>query len=113
MRATPLDRLTHALQAIAELESLADDYDEASIGKNAVLRAALERFLEIVSEAIRHLPDEWKHLERDIPWRAIAAIGNVIRHGYDGVAVSRLWMVVVDDLPKLKAALLRMGNHHP
>jgi len=112
MRATPLDRLTHALQAIADLESLVDEHDLGAIRKSAVLRAALERFLEIVSEAVRHLPDEWKQSNDHIPWRAIAAIGNVIRHGYDGIDVSRLWMVATDDLPVLKAALLTMGERY-
>jgi uncharacterized protein with HEPN domain len=112
MRATPSDRLAHALQAIADLESLVDEHDLGAIRKSAVLRAALERFLEIISEAVRHLPDEWKQTDDNIPWRGIAAIGNVIRHGYDGIDVSRLWMLANDDLPVLKAALLNMGERY-
>ncbi len=43
---------------------------------------------------------------------ALQAIGKFIRHGYDGIDVSRLWMVATDDLPVLKAALLTMNERY-
>lgn len=35
----------------------------------------------------------------------MAAVGNVLRHGYDGVSDARIWSVVRDDAPKLKRAI--------
>ena len=43
----------------------------------------VERGLEIVSEASRHLSDEMKARHPGIPWRKIAGIGNVLRHEYE------------------------------
>src|SRR5690606_10244933 len=61
--------------------------------------AAFERFLEVVSEASRHVPDEWKQeFGPDIPWREIAGIGNVLRHAYRTVAMRRLWLIYEADL---------------
>ena len=43
----------------------------------------------------------------------MADFGNVLRHGYDGVVDARVWEIVTDDLPPLKAAveaMLREGE---
>ena len=46
------------------------------------LRRAVERCVEIVSEASRHLPQEMKSRYPAQPWPEIAAIGNLLRHEY-------------------------------
>ena len=38
-----------------------------------------------------------------IPWRRIAGIGNVLRHGYKTVDDREMWDIVVRDLAPLKA----------
>jgi uncharacterized protein with HEPN domain len=43
----------------------------------------VERCIEIVSEATRHIPTELKTRYPDIPWQQIAGIGNVLRHDFD------------------------------
>jgi uncharacterized protein with HEPN domain len=73
-----------------------------------LVRQAVERNLEIVSEASRHLPDEVNARQAEVPWRAVAAIRNVLRHTYDEVIDERVWQIVTDELPGLKAAVLAM-----
>jgi uncharacterized protein with HEPN domain len=43
-----------------------------------------------------------------IPWRNIADIGNVLRHGYRLVDHAVIWSVVQDHLPALRTALEQM-----
>ena len=61
----------------------------------------VERGVEIVSEASRHLTDELKSRHPEIPWRKIAGIGNVLRHNYENVAAPIMWKLAQDDLPRL------------
>jgi uncharacterized protein with HEPN domain len=65
-------------------------------------RWLVERGIEIISEASRHLPDELKARHPEIPWPKVAGIGNVLRHDYEHVAHDVLWHVVRDDLPALE-----------
>lgn len=67
-------------------------------------RWLVERGLEIISEASRHLPDAMKARHPGIPWPKVAGIGNVLRHDYEHVAHDVLWSLVRDNLPTLEAA---------
>ncbi len=65
-------------------------------------RWLVERGIEIISEASRHLGDDLKARRPEIPWPKVAGIGNVIRHNYERVAHDVLWHLVNYDLPVLE-----------
>lgn len=67
-------------------------------------RWLVERGIEIISEASRHLGDEMKARHPEIPWQKVAGIGNVLRHNYQRVAHDLLWNVVNNDLSTLEKA---------
>ena len=73
-----------------------------------MLRSAVERGIEIISEASRHLGNEVKAQHKDVRWKDIAGIGNILRHDYQRVDAAIIWKAVKDDLPPLKAALLEI-----
>jgi uncharacterized protein with HEPN domain len=49
----------------------------------------------------------------DVPWRQIRDLGNLLRHAYDKVDLEIIWHTITDDLPPLKAAVLRALNSLP
>lgn len=68
---------------------------------------AATRCLEIISEASRRLPDEFKTRHPEIAWREMAGAGNIYRHDYDSVAARRVWETVRTALPALRSAMER------
>jgi uncharacterized protein with HEPN domain len=66
---------------------------------------AVERCIEVISEASRHVPDEIKGRRPDIPWRDVATIGNVFRHNYHTIATRIVWDTIRLDLPALELAV--------
>ena len=62
---------------------------------------AVIRCLEIVSEASRRLPNALKVRHPEIPWRDIAAAGNIYRHQYEDVLEQRVWQTVQHHLEPL------------
>lgn len=86
-----LFRLRDICDAIAEIDALLENAEFATVQKDRVMRAAFERFLEILSEASRHVPEELRATEPDILWTRIAAIGNHLRHAYHRVDFEILW----------------------
>ncbi|WP_188912451.1 HepT-like ribonuclease domain-containing protein [Salinarimonas ramus] len=98
------------LDAIAQIERACAGKTVADLESDWVLARAIERGLEIVSEASRHLPDEVKARYPDIPWQAVRALGNVLLHEYHRVSGRIVWNVVTDDLPKLAETLKQIAD---
>lgn len=70
--------------------------------------AASERFVEIISEATRRLPDGWKAHHPETPWTDIASIGNVIRHRYDTMDAEIIYDLSGEALDELEQVVLRL-----
>jgi uncharacterized protein with HEPN domain len=64
-----------------------------------LLRSAVERGIEVISEASRHLGRDLKAQHKDVRWKDIAGIGNILRHDYQRIDASIIWKAVKDDLP--------------
>jgi uncharacterized protein with HEPN domain len=66
------------------------------------------RNLQTLTESSQRLSDDIKATEPQMPWRELAGFRNVIVHGYLGVDLAAVWIVVEQDLPPLAAAVARM-----
>jgi uncharacterized protein with HEPN domain len=99
---SPVARLTDIIEAIEHihLETSGVTLDEFKADWRK--RWLVERGIEIISEASRHLPNKLKARHTKIPWRKVAGIGNVVRHEYERTAPDVLWAVARDDLPPLE-----------
>ena len=105
MGRTVLLRLTDIMDAISGIEAVIDQASFETYADNWGMQRAVERGLEIISEASRHIPDDLKELAPDIPWRQIAAIGNLLRHEYQRTDVRATWNIVGEHRPPLAAAI--------
>ena len=73
-----------------------------------LVQDAVIRNLQTLAESSQRLSDEIKATEQ-LPWRELAGFRNVIVHGYLGIDLAAVWLVVEQDLPPLAAALDRMA----
>ena len=110
MEKDPRLYIGHILEAIANIEVDTEGYEFERFRKDRRARQLVERNLEILSEASRRLPEQFKEAEPTIPWRAIAGIGNVLRHEYHHTYPTVLWDTCKKDLMPLKDAMLRIAK---
>jgi uncharacterized protein with HEPN domain len=112
MAKRPVLRLRHIKDRIVAIKALLSGktFDQVAVDGDA--RAALERHLEVVSEASRHIPEAWKAEYEDIPWRNIADLGNIIRHAYDEVDLGILWDISEKHLSELEYAVDALLKGH-
>lgn len=68
-------------------------------------RSAVERQLQIMTEAAFRLGERGPQLCPQIDWQGIRGLGNFLRHEYDRVSDEVIWDVLQERLPELEAAL--------
>ena len=111
MNARHRARLRDIIEAIDQIDQLLEGRDLADLTSNKIFRAAFERFLEIVSEASRHLPADLKDGAPETPWRRIADLGNHLRHAYQTVDIEILWALYrKGELTSLRAVARELMN---
>lgn len=97
------DRLHDILEAILKIETIIDGADLARFIADELMRLATERLLEIVCEASRSVPDSIKTKAPAIQWKKMIDFGNVLRHAYHATEAAKVWDIVANELPPLKA----------
>jgi len=66
---------------------------------------AVVRNLEIIGEAAKHVPDILRIQMKDIEWRKIAGMRDMLAHDYFGIDNDILWDVVQNKIPQLTKAI--------
>lgn len=66
------------------------------------LRRAFVRSLEIIGEAAKKVPDEFRAQYPTVEWRAMAGMRDRLIHNYFGVDYELVWDVVQNRIPALR-----------
>lgn len=102
MKKDPQVFLKHILESIEWIEKDINGMSKDDFLKNVPIQDAVVRRIEIIGEAIRHLPSDLKKEKADVPWQDIMDMRNKIIHEYFGVDLELVWEVAKKDVPTLK-----------
>ena len=110
----PATRFLDILDNIRLIQGYLQGMDRAAFEADSRTRDAVERCLERLSEAATKLGSQADELAPGLPWPAVRAFGNVLRHAYDQVDPARIWEIATGDLPAMavaaEAALRRLDE---
>jgi uncharacterized protein with HEPN domain len=70
------------------------------------LKRAFVRSLEIIGEATKQIPDDFRAKYRHVEWRAIAGMRDRLIHDYLGVDYDIVWDVVTTKVPVLQPEIV-------
>ena len=57
--------------------------------------------LQVIGEAVKNLPDEFRDLHPDIPWREVAGMRDIVAHAYFALDLDILWNAISVAVPAL------------
>ena len=102
---TAEDALQDILEAASKAQEFLRDMDQEAFAKDEKTVFAVIRALEIVGEAARRVPVDFRNQNPGIPWRSMTGMRDKLIHDYFGVSIDVVWKTVHEDLPALIVAV--------
>ncbi|MEK7521501.1 MAG: DUF86 domain-containing protein [Patescibacteria group bacterium] len=103
-------------ESIERIEKRTKRLTKAKFEKDLDIQDVLIRRLEVIGEAVKHIPSEIRKKHPEVTWKKIAGARDIFAHGYFMVKLNRVWNIVKKDIPVLKKqirALLEEVNAKP
>ena len=103
-------RLEDIIESCDRVASYISGYDLAKFEEDCKTQDAVIRQFEIIGEAVKHLPEDLKLQEPDIPWRQFAGFRDVLAHSYFAVDLSVVWEAAAQFAPRLREVCVRLQS---
>jgi uncharacterized protein with HEPN domain len=100
--------LSHILDAIARIEEYLQEVDEESFYQRPLVQDGVIRQIQIIGEAVKRLSLELRDKYPHIPWQDIAGMRDKVVHDYFGLDMEEVWLTAKNDIPMLKAEVLKI-----
>ncbi|MHB1252779.1 MAG: HepT-like ribonuclease domain-containing protein [Candidatus Humimicrobiaceae bacterium] len=97
------DYLNDIYNSIKDIESFIKNLNFNEFSKDKKTLNAVIRSLEIIGEASKKIPANFKEKYPDIPWNKMLGMRNKLIHEYFGVDIEMLWIVITQDIQELKS----------
>jgi len=100
--------LLHMLDNIDLIEKDMDGFEKNEFIKNRLLQDGIVRRIEIIGEAAKNVPEEFKLEHSEIPWKKIAGTRDFIVHEYFSIDLDLVWEITQRELKDLKEKILKI-----
>lgn len=80
-----------------------EEFIENSIYQNAILTPITQ-----IGELVKRLPDDFRNEHKEIPWRNIAGMRDIVVHNYETIDKVILWNVADKEIDKIKEFCIKM-----
>jgi uncharacterized protein with HEPN domain len=98
----PRDYLHHILAEIDFMLGESAGLTAEQFMADATLQRAFARSFEIIGQAAKNVPPEFRQQHTDIDWRSMAGMRDRLIHAYFGVDYDLVWATVRTRLPELR-----------
>jgi uncharacterized protein with HEPN domain len=71
---------------------------------------AVLRCFEIMGEAVKNLPKEFREKHSKVPWKKISGMRDKLIHGYFGVDYETLWQTIKRRIPEIKPLIEKVSK---
>jgi uncharacterized protein with HEPN domain len=104
----PQEHLKDVLDAIEKIDGFIGEMDLNAYRADEKTKAAVERKIQILTEAIIRLEDESPGSFPEIDQKGYGGMGNILRHSYHRVDDRIVWNTVKEDLPELGSIVKKL-----
>lgn len=94
--------LKHILESIQLLEKYMEGVIEEEFLNSDEKQDLAIRRLEVIGEAVRNLPEEFRKEHNNVAWNKAMATRNILIHHYFGIDLEIVWDTVIKSIPEFK-----------
>lgn len=105
-----IEFLRHIAEETAYIISVTSGLAEDIFLKDETLKRAIVRSLEIIGEASKKIPAEFRDNHPYIEWKSMAGMRDRLIHDYFGINYSIVWDVVKNKIPQLHQQIQQLIN---
>ena len=98
----PEEYLSHILDECSYILSVSDNLLFEDFVEDETLKRAVVRSLEIIGEATKKIPAEYKEKWISIQWKNMAGMRDRLIHDYMGVNYVIVWDVMKNKIPNMQ-----------
>jgi uncharacterized protein with HEPN domain len=98
----PRDYFRHIVVEADYLISESAGLSFEAFAADETLRRAFVRSLEIIGQAAKKIPEDFRTTHGGVEWRAMAGMRDRLIHDYFGVDFELVWDVVRNRIPELR-----------
>lgn len=100
--------LEDIIDSTEKMEKFVDGLNLEKFKEDEKTIFAVIKAFEIIGEATKNIPARVKNKYKEVPWRQMAGMRNVLIHEYFGVNMNRVWKTIKEDMPDLKNKISKM-----
>jgi uncharacterized protein with HEPN domain len=78
--------------------------------ENETLKRSFVRSLEVIGEAVKNIPDDFRDEYPDIPWKDMAGLRDILIHRYFGINYKMVWDIVKNQVSDIKTKIQSILN---
>ena len=104
--------LRHIIKECDYLLTYSDTLDANDFYEDETLKRAFTRCLEIIGEATKRINADFRLAYKEVPWKEMAGMRDVIIHYYEGVDYSVVWFTVKNKIPELHFQISEIIKKH-
>lgn len=76
--------------------------------KDDKTKDAVERNFEIIGEAVKHLPEDFRNEHSHIPFRQVARMRDKLIHDYFGIDYEIVWKTITTKLSQFELDIIEL-----
>lgn len=108
MSISPLELLCHILDETSFIQREVGSLQKDAFLQDEKTKRACVRSLEIIGEAAKKLPQDFKDNNPSVAWKSIAGMRDKLIHDYFGIDYEIVWDVVESKVPTLSKQIEKL-----
>ena len=108
MKKDSLVFIKHIRDSIIDIEKFVKNVSKEEFLRNKEKQSATIKSLEVMGEAAKNLPQDFRNKHKEISWIDIVGMRDKLIHHYFGVDLEIVWKTINEDIPRLKREIVKI-----